>query len=166
MEYKDNMGAMEPQRVHTVVISVQHSPDITLDEIRRSLMEKVVKVVIPAKYLDEKTVYHLLPSGKFLMGGPQVRTHHRGGKGVSTYCRTSLMFVLSTGRCRTHGPENHCGHLWRMGRPRRGGFLWERLLQSGSIRSICSSLGRQVSGQSRTVQESPGSGEEHLLKEP
>uniref|UniRef100_A0A7N6FD46 S-adenosylmethionine synthase n=1 Tax=Anabas testudineus TaxID=64144 RepID=A0A7N6FD46_ANATE len=71
VEYKDNMGAMEPQRVHTVVISVQHSPDITLDEIRRSLMEKVVKVVIPAKYLDEKTVYHLLPSGKFLMGGPQ-----------------------------------------------------------------------------------------------
>lgn len=72
VEYRDNMGAMEPLRVHTVVISVQHIPDITLEEIRHNLMEKVVKVVIPAKYLDDKTIYHLLPSGKFLVGGPQV----------------------------------------------------------------------------------------------
>ncbi|KAG7280151.1 hypothetical protein CRUP_003778 [Coryphaenoides rupestris] len=71
VEYRDNMGAMEPLRVHTVVISVQHGPDIGLEEIRHSLMEKVVRVVIPARYLDERTVYHLLPSGKFLMGGPQ-----------------------------------------------------------------------------------------------
>uniref|UniRef100_A0A8C9X8K3 S-adenosylmethionine synthase n=1 Tax=Sander lucioperca TaxID=283035 RepID=A0A8C9X8K3_SANLU len=71
VEYRDNMGAMEPLRVHTVVISVQHSPDITLEEIRRNLIEKVVKLVIPAKYLDDKTIYHLLPSGKFLTGGPQ-----------------------------------------------------------------------------------------------
>lgn len=72
MEYRDDAGAMEPLRVHTVVISVQHSPDISLEEIRHNLMEKVVKAVIPAKYLDDQTVYHLLPSGKFLLGGPQV----------------------------------------------------------------------------------------------
>ncbi len=72
VEYRDNNGAMEPLRVHTVVLSVQHTPEITLQEIRHHLMEKVVKVVIPAKYLDDKTIYHLLPSGKFLMGGPQV----------------------------------------------------------------------------------------------
>ncbi|XP_062340537.1 methionine adenosyltransferase II, alpha-like isoform X1 [Osmerus eperlanus] len=71
VEYQDNHGAMEPVRVHTVVISVQHSPDITLEEIRWSLREKVIAVVIPAKYLDDRTIYHLLPSGKFLMGGPQ-----------------------------------------------------------------------------------------------
>ncbi|XP_072515511.1 methionine adenosyltransferase II, alpha-like isoform X1 [Salminus brasiliensis] len=71
VEYRDNMGAMEPIRVHTVVISVQHTPDITLSEIRKNLMEKVVKTVIPAKYLDDRTIYHLLPSGKFLIGGPQ-----------------------------------------------------------------------------------------------
>ncbi|KAM9456598.1 methionine adenosyltransferase II, alpha-like isoform 1-T1 [Clarias gariepinus] len=71
VEYCDNKGAMEPIRVHTVVISVQHKADITLDEIRQNLMEKVVKAVIPAKYLDARTIYHLLPSGKFLMGGPQ-----------------------------------------------------------------------------------------------
>lgn len=72
MEYQDNNGAMEPLRVHTVVISVQHIPEISLEEIRHHLIEKVVKVIIPAKYLDDKTIYHLLPSGKFLCGGPQV----------------------------------------------------------------------------------------------
>lgn len=71
VEYRDNQGSMEPLRVHTVVISVQHSPDITLEEIRRQLLEKVVKAVIPAKYLDGNTIYHLLPSGKFLEGGPR-----------------------------------------------------------------------------------------------
>ncbi|XP_026866130.2 methionine adenosyltransferase II, alpha-like [Electrophorus electricus] len=71
VEYHDNMGAMEPVRVHTVVISVQHKVDITLEEIRKNLLEKVVKAVIPAKYLDDRTIYHLLPSGKFLIGGPQ-----------------------------------------------------------------------------------------------
>lgn len=79
VEYQDSGGAVEPLRVHTVVISVQHSPEITLDDIRRSLMEKVVMVVIPAKYLDDRTVYHLLPSGKFLMGGPQVGRPLMGG---------------------------------------------------------------------------------------
>ncbi|XP_024286803.1 methionine adenosyltransferase II, alpha-like isoform X1 [Oncorhynchus tshawytscha] len=71
VEYRDNSGAMEPVRVHTVVISVQHSPDVSLEEIRRSLMDSVVRKVIPARYLDDKTIYHLLPSGKFLLGGPQ-----------------------------------------------------------------------------------------------
>ncbi|XP_023652872.1 methionine adenosyltransferase II, alpha-like [Paramormyrops kingsleyae] len=71
VEYRDNNGATEPVRVHTVVISVQHSPEVTLEKIRKDLMEKVVKEVIPAKYLDERTIYHLLPSGKFSTGGPQ-----------------------------------------------------------------------------------------------
>ncbi|XP_026075066.1 methionine adenosyltransferase II, alpha-like [Carassius auratus] len=80
VEYRDNMGAMEPLRVHTLVISVQHSPDITLEEIRHSLKEKVVKAVIPARYLDDKTIYHLLPSGKFLAGGPQADAGLTGRK--------------------------------------------------------------------------------------
>ncbi|KAK6492634.1 S-adenosylmethionine synthase-like [Huso huso] len=71
VEYRNNDGAMEPLRVHTVVISVQHAPDVTLQEIRKDLKEKVIKTVIPEKYLDDRTVYHLLPSGKFIMGGPQ-----------------------------------------------------------------------------------------------
>ncbi|XP_041107550.1 methionine adenosyltransferase II, alpha-like [Polyodon spathula] len=71
VEYRNNDGAMEPLRVHTVVISVQHDPDVTLQEIRKDLKEKVIKTVIPEKYLDDRTVYHLLPSGKFIVGGPQ-----------------------------------------------------------------------------------------------
>lgn len=70
-EYRMLKGACIPMRVHTVVISVQHSEDVTLDQIRKDLMDKVVRVVIPAKYLDDRTVYHLNPSGKFVIGGPQ-----------------------------------------------------------------------------------------------
>ena len=61
-----------PQRVHTVVISLQHSEDITVEHLRKEVMEKVVKVVIPSKYLDDNTIYHIQPSGRFVIGGPQV----------------------------------------------------------------------------------------------
>jgi len=70
-EYKIVRGACVPSRVHTVVISAQHSEEITLEEMRADLMEKVVKAVIPDKYRDENTVFHLQPSGRFVIGGPQ-----------------------------------------------------------------------------------------------
>ena len=70
-EYRMVKGACVPLRVHTVVISVQHSEDVTLPQIKKDLMEKVIKAVIPGKYLDERTIYHLNPSGKFVIGGPQ-----------------------------------------------------------------------------------------------
>ena len=72
-EYRMEKGACVPQRVHTVVVSVQHSEEITLEQLRKEIMEKVVRVVIPEKYLDEQTVYHIQPSGRFVIGGPQVR---------------------------------------------------------------------------------------------
>lgn len=71
IEYKMDGGACVPVRVHTVVISVQHSEDIELEQMRAELMEKVVKEVIPEKYLDDETVYHLQSSGRFVIGGPQ-----------------------------------------------------------------------------------------------
>ena len=70
VEYKVENGIPRPQRVHTVVISTQHNPDVTLEKIREDLLEEVVKKVIPAQYLDENTVYHLNPSGRFIIGGP------------------------------------------------------------------------------------------------
>lgn len=70
-EYKLDNGACVPTRVHTVVISVQHSEEVSLEELRADLMEKVVKTVIPAKYLTPETIYHLQPSGRFVIGGPQ-----------------------------------------------------------------------------------------------
>jgi S-adenosylmethionine synthetase len=70
-EYRMIKGACVPMRVHTIVISLQHSEDVTTEQIRSDLLEKVVRVVIPEKYLDAKTVYHLQPSGRFVIGGPQ-----------------------------------------------------------------------------------------------
>jgi S-adenosylmethionine synthetase len=71
VEYrKETNGAVVPLRVHTVVISTQHSEDVSNEEIRKGLLA-VCKEVIPAHYLDEKTVYHLNPSGRFVIGGPQ-----------------------------------------------------------------------------------------------
>jgi len=70
VEYKMDNGKPIPQRVHTIVISTQHSEDITNEDIRAQLMEHVIKTVVPAEYLDEKTIYHLNPSGRFVIGGP------------------------------------------------------------------------------------------------
>jgi len=71
VEYKYIKGAAVPQRVHTIVISAQHDEHVTLEQLRIDLIKKVVNVVIPCKYLDENTVYHIQPSGKFIIGGPQ-----------------------------------------------------------------------------------------------
>jgi S-adenosylmethionine synthetase len=70
IEYMNEGGRMIPQRVHTVVISTQHSEDVTLEQMREDLMEHVIRVVVPAEYLDDNTVYHLNPSGRFVIGGP------------------------------------------------------------------------------------------------
>lgn len=73
VQYMQDNGAVIPVRIHTIVISVQHNEDITLDDMRKALKEQVIRPVVPAKYLDEHTIYHLQPSGRFVIGGPQVR---------------------------------------------------------------------------------------------
>ncbi|KAL6186142.1 hypothetical protein ACLB2K_037160 [Fragaria x ananassa] len=70
VEYFNDNGAMVPIRVHTVLISTQHDETVTNDEIAADLKEHVIKPVIPEKYLDEKTIFHLNPSGRFVIGGP------------------------------------------------------------------------------------------------
>lgn len=59
VEYKHDNGAVIPLHVHTVVISAQHSEDISTEQVRKELKEKIIKKVIPAKYLNDKTVYHV-----------------------------------------------------------------------------------------------------------
>ncbi|KAG4105773.1 S-adenosylmethionine synthase [Neocallimastix lanati (nom. inval.)] len=71
IEYKIENGVTIPRRVHTIVISAQHSENIKLEEIKKQLYEKVIKPVIPEQYIDNDTIYHLQPSGKFIIGGPQ-----------------------------------------------------------------------------------------------
>jgi len=70
-EYCICNGACTPQRVHTVVVSLQHAEEVTLEKLREEIMNKVVRAVIPAKYLDNNTVFHIQPSGRFVIGGPQ-----------------------------------------------------------------------------------------------
>lgn len=60
-----------PQRIDTIVLSTQHSPDVSQKEIEEGLIELVVKQVLPAKLLDARTRYLINPTGKFVIGGPQ-----------------------------------------------------------------------------------------------
>jgi len=60
-----------PVRVHTVVVSTQHSEDVDQKTIRKDLVEKLIKKVIPAEYLDSKTIIHTNPTGRFVVGGPK-----------------------------------------------------------------------------------------------
>ena len=68
VEFNDD-GSVK--RVHTIVISTQHTPDVTLEQIRKDVIEKVVKPVIPAELLDDDTIYFVNPTGRFVIGGPQ-----------------------------------------------------------------------------------------------
>ncbi|MDD2955013.1 MAG: methionine adenosyltransferase [Oscillospiraceae bacterium] len=60
-----------PARVDTVVVSSQHNPDVSLEKIRADIIDQVIKPVIPAGLLDEKTKYYVNPTGRFVIGGPQ-----------------------------------------------------------------------------------------------
>ncbi|KAF2973448.1 hypothetical protein GQX73_g70 [Xylaria multiplex] len=71
MEYKHDNGAVIPLRVHTIVISAQHGPEISTEQLRKELKSKIIDPVIPSQYIDEETILHLQPSGQFIIGGPQ-----------------------------------------------------------------------------------------------
>ncbi|KAJ9124016.1 S-adenosylmethionine synthase [Naganishia vaughanmartiniae] len=72
IEYKkDESGAMIPLRVDTIVISTQHAEEITTEDLRKQIKEKIIQKVISPEFLDERTVYHIQPSGRFVIGGPQ-----------------------------------------------------------------------------------------------
>merc|ERR1712183_47049 len=72
IEHSIKNGQVIPERVHTIVISVQHADDedLTNEKMRNILKSDVINKVIPQKYLDEETIYHLQPSGRFVIGGP------------------------------------------------------------------------------------------------
>ena len=66
VEYDDN----EVKRIDTVLISTQHDPDVTQEQIKKDLMEYVIKPIIPAELLDDETKYYVNPTGRFVIGGP------------------------------------------------------------------------------------------------
>ena len=61
----------KPVRVDTIVISTQHNPDVSHEQIEKDMKEKVVNQIIPAELLDDQTIYHINPTGRFVIGGPQ-----------------------------------------------------------------------------------------------
>ena len=89
IEYVDG----KPARVDTVVISSQHSPEVTQEQLHADIMEQVIKATIPADLLDENTKYFINPTGRFVVGGPQ------GDSGL-----TGRKIIVDTygGRC-AHG---------------------------------------------------------------
>ncbi len=77
IEYKDG----KPYKIHTVVVSSQHSPDVELKDLRKGIIEKVILPVLPKNLLDEKTIiYHINPTGRFVTGGPMGDTGLTGRK--------------------------------------------------------------------------------------
>jgi len=66
IEYEND----KPKRVHTVVVSTQHAPGVTNDEIRKFIIEKIIKPSIDKSLIDDKIIYHINPTGKFEVGGP------------------------------------------------------------------------------------------------
>ena len=99
VEYDENH---HPVRVDAVVISTQHSPDVELEQIRRDMIELVIKTTVPAELLDENTKYYVNPTGRFVIGGPQ------GDSGL-----TGRKIIVDTyGGSAPHGggwQNNRCG---------------------------------------------------------
>lgn len=67
IEYEDD----KPVRVDTIVISTQHSPEVTRDQIEKDMIEYVIRPIVPKNLLDDKTKYYINPTGRFVVGGPQ-----------------------------------------------------------------------------------------------
>lgn len=76
IEYKGR----RPSRVHTIVVSTQHDPDVSQKKIRQDVYEHIVKKVIPAEFLDRRTILHVNPTGRFEIGGPHGDTGLTGRK--------------------------------------------------------------------------------------
>lgn len=66
VEYVDN----KPVKVTTVVVSSQHSADVSLEQLRNDIIENVIKTTVPAELMDEDTVFYVNPTGRFVIGGP------------------------------------------------------------------------------------------------
>ncbi len=66
VEYND----LTPVRIDTIVLSTQHSPDVSYETIKKDMIDKIIRKVIPLNLLDDNTIYHINPTGRFVIGGP------------------------------------------------------------------------------------------------
>ncbi len=76
VEYVDN----KPKRIEAVVISTQHSPDVSTEDLRAEVQKHIIDAVVPANMVDAQTKYHINPTGRFVVGGPHGDTGLTGRK--------------------------------------------------------------------------------------
>ncbi|MFQ6036840.1 MAG: methionine adenosyltransferase, partial [Sedimentisphaerales bacterium] len=67
VEYEDS----KPKRIHTVVVSTQHAPSITYRQLRKQVIEQIILPVLPKHLIDREIIYHINPTGRFIIGGPK-----------------------------------------------------------------------------------------------
>ena len=67
VEFEDN----RPVRVDTIVVSSQHDPDVPMEQLREDIIREVIRPIVPAHLLDQRTKYYINPTGRFVVGGPQ-----------------------------------------------------------------------------------------------
>jgi len=80
VEYKKSDGQVIPIRVENVLISAQHDPNLSAEEMKSALIEYVINPIIPQEYLDSNTKYFINPSGLFVIGGPEADAGLTGRK--------------------------------------------------------------------------------------
>ena len=80
VEYKNSNGYTVPVRVQNILISTQHDPDVSNEEIKKSIIEHVITPIVPKEYLDDRTQYFINPSGVFIIGGPEADAGLTGRK--------------------------------------------------------------------------------------
>jgi S-adenosylmethionine synthetase len=76
VEYIDN----KPKRIEAVVISTQHAPEVSTEELRREVKKHIIDAIIPSNMVDSQTKYHINPTGRFVVGGPHGDTGLTGRK--------------------------------------------------------------------------------------
>lgn len=80
VEYKTQNGHTVPLRIQNILVSTQHDPDVTIEDIKAGVMEHVIQAVVPKEYIDENTQFFINPSGIFIIGGPEADAGLTGRK--------------------------------------------------------------------------------------
>jgi hypothetical protein len=114
----------KPVGIEAVVLSTQHAPEVRQKDLHEAVMEEIIKPVLPARWLGKRTRYQHQPD--------RTVRDRRAGR-----------------RLRPHRPQDHRGHVWRHGAPRRRRFFRKGSVESGPLGGICRALCREERGRGR-----------------